>query len=79
MSLEHFEILIRNHYHTSLALLEQMKRGVDLASTDEGRREAEERYRQMLQLHQRVEEKYRRYWETNEQDVKVNDYDISDS
>ena len=79
MSLEQFEIALRKHYQVSLALLEQIKRGVDLASTEEERRTAEERYRQFLHLHQSVEERYRKYWEDCESGVGVAERDISDA
>ena len=62
MTLERFEILIHKHYHVSLDLLEQVKRGIELAATEEGSREAEERYRQMLRLHQHMEKQYLKYW-----------------
>jgi hypothetical protein len=62
MNLEQIEIVIRRHYQVSLALLEQGKRAIEAAPTEADRREAEERYRRMLSLHQRVEENYQRLW-----------------
>lgn len=63
MTLEHSEILVFRHYHASLALLNQVERSIETASTTvEGHRAAVERYQKMLQLHQLVEERYQQLW-----------------
>lgn len=78
MSLEQFEITLRRHYHVSLALLQQAKWGIGWASTEEGRREAEERYRRLLRLHRSVEESYRRVWGNRPPGIGMTDSDLSD-
>ncbi len=79
MILEQFEIFIRKHYYISLDLLEKMKQGVERASAEDGRREAEDRYQKFLSLHRVVEMKYQKYWGPSGPGVAVTEREIPDT